>query len=156
MFGGAAVHIYTNARGSSDIDVEHIAAEQLDFADIVITYTDSDGQEKSITVDPTFNSTFGLLHEDYEDDAIPLKATEGTPLEVYLVSALDIAVSKLARMAEIDQTDIIDLAKAGRFSIDEFTVRATEAISYAVANQQTLLSHLSFMENKLREELESE
>ena len=150
VFGGAAVHIYTKVRGSADIDVEHDAAGMVDFSDVVVTYEDDSGSELLLTIDGTFNSTLGPLHEDYTDRAVELFVESSEPLWVYLVSAVDIAISKLDRFAEVDQNDIIALAKAKRFTKSEFKRLAEEAIDYHVGDSGKVSSQLKQILSKIK------
>ncbi|MCA6062510.1 DUF6036 family nucleotidyltransferase [Thalassolituus marinus] len=152
IFGGAALHIHTNARGSSDIDVEFEAAQALELGDITIIYVDDDGLEKTLVVDDTFTPTIsGLLSEYYQDDAIPLFGTDSDPLIAYVVTALDLAVSKLDRLAVDDQTDIISLHQAGKFTAEELREHAEEALIGAVGNERRLKGNIEFMVNQLLE-----
>ena len=152
IFGGAALHIHTNARGSSDIDVEIQAAQALELDDITIIYTDDDGLEKALIVDDTFSPTIsGLLPEYYQDDAIPLFGSDSDPLVAYVVTALDLAVSKLDRLAVDDQADIISLHQAGKFTAEELRKHAEEALIGAVGNERRLKGNIEFMVNQLQE-----
>lgn len=152
IFGGAALHIHTNARGSSDIDVELQAAQALELGDITIIYTDDDGLEKALIVDDTFTPTIsGLLPEYYQDDAIPLFGSDSDPLVAYVVTALDLAVSKLDRLAVDDQADIISLHQASKFTAEELGKHAEEALIGAVGNERRLKGNIEFMANQLLE-----
>jgi len=152
IFGGAALHIHTNARGSSDIDVELQAAQALELGDITIIYTDDDGLEKALIVDDTFTPTIsGLLPEYYQDDAIPLFGSDSDPLVAYVVTALDLAVSKLDRLAVDDQADIISLHQASKFTAEELRKHAEEALIGAVGNERRLKGNIEFMVNQLLE-----
>ncbi|GAB2580631.1 DUF6036 family nucleotidyltransferase [Nitrincola alkalisediminis] len=119
VFGGAAVHIYTNARGSGDIDTELQAAQKMELEEIIIRYEDEEGNEQSVSIDPNFSTGIsGMLADDYQECAVPLMIDKAAPLHVYLVSPLHLAVHKLDRLAEGDQDDIISLASAGRISAE--------------------------------------
>lgn len=132
VFGGAAVHIYTNSRGSHDVDVEFDALPKLESDDVYVKYVDSDGEEKALTFDSTFSPVLGPLHEDYIVNAVPLSESGDSVIWVYLVSALDLAVSKLGRFADHDKADIVALAESDYFTIDEFEGHALEALGYFV------------------------
>lgn len=152
VFGGAAIHIYTNARGSSDIDTEIQASKKLDLEDIIITYVDDNGDQQSVYVDANFNTGIsGMLAEDYEDCAVPLMTDEAAPLHVYLVSPLHLAVHKLDRLAEDDQNDIVALAKAGRITSDQLFEKGMEVASYGIGSQSRLEGNVGYMVNQLRE-----
>ena len=70
------------------------------------------------------------LGPDYKENAIPL-VSEDSVLHIFLVSAVDIAVSKLSRLAEDDLKDIISLYKAERFSLEDFQRVARDAVYYS-------------------------
>lgn len=152
VFGGAAIHIYTNARGSSDIDVELEAVEKIQLEEIIVDYVDEEGNEQSVEIDTNFSTGIsGMLMEGYRDDAIPLKASKDEPLHVFLVSALVLAVHKLDRLATDDQNDIISLAKAGRITSQELYDAGMEALQYAIGGEARLKGNVEFMFRRLAE-----
>lgn len=151
VFGGAAVHIHTNHRGSADIDVELSAVKHLDLSDIVVMFEDEDGEPQILTIDPNFTSTIsGILNENYEDNAILLWDTEDSPLKAYVVAPLDLAVSKLDRLAQNDQDDILALFKRGCFTADRLEEYALEALSYAIGEPTRLHGNIEYMVSQLR------
>ncbi|KXO81703.1 hypothetical protein AYL20_14165 [Acinetobacter venetianus] len=135
IFGGCAVHLYTNARGSNDLDAELIAANRLDINSIILEldpvyFEDPEEGESSLDLDINFNIGLPSLGPDYRENAIPLLEGDSV-LHIFLVSAVDIAVSKLSRLAEDDLKDIISLYKAERFSLEEFQRVARDAVDYS-------------------------
>ncbi len=135
IFGGCAVHLYTNARGSNDLDAELIAANKLDINSIILEldpvyFDDPEAGESSLDFDINFNMGLPSLGPDYKENAIPL-VSEDSVLHIFLVSAVDIAVSKLSRLAEDDLKDIISLYKAERFSLEDFQRVARDAVYYS-------------------------
>ncbi|MFK4705603.1 F420-0:gamma-glutamyl ligase-like protein [Roseateles asaccharophilus] len=129
--GGAAVHLYTGARVSKDLDAEFLA--RVLKPDVVVAYTDSDGTERTVHLDRTYTTTLGLLHEDYLDRS-GLTGWTVPGLEVRVMSPVDLAISKLARWAEHDQADVRSLIDAGLLNRDSFERLANEALSYFVGN----------------------
>jgi len=110
--GGAALHLYTGERVSRDIDAtfsHRIALPE----NLEVAYRDADGAARLLYFDRQYNDTFGLLHEDaYEDSvALALEGLDATALQVRVLSALDLAVSKLGRFSSQDQQDIESLAR---------------------------------------------
>jgi hypothetical protein len=110
--GGAALHLYTGERVSRDIDAtfsQRIALPE----NLEVAYRDADGAARLLYFDRQYNDTLGLLHEDaYEDSvALALEGVDSTALQVRLLSALDLAVSKLGRFSSQDQEDIESLAR---------------------------------------------
>ncbi|WP_086930649.1 DUF6036 family nucleotidyltransferase [Agarilytica rhodophyticola] len=153
IFGGCAMHILTNSRGSGDIDVEfsaarHVKSSELTFNVSPITYT-SQGTKLRLLYDKTFSPTLGPLHEDYQDDAIQIETRMvASPLWLYVVTPADLAVSKLGRFGERDIDDILTLIKVKRLSIDEFVSRANEAAEYYVGNVVAIKNNVSHIQRR--------
>lgn len=118
-----------------DLDIEVEAAEKLNVHSLVLEldnvyFTDPNDGEMQLVMDDTFQiGITPIVSPDYKSRAIPLN--EGNQvLHTYLISAVDIAVSKLSRCATGDVEDILAMYKKGRFSLDEFTEAAEEALEY--------------------------
>lgn len=155
IFGGCAFHIHTNARGSNDIDAEIQAIQFLKKDDILlflqtndIEYLDENNLETNLEFDTGFNTSLASIDPDYEERVIPL--ISNCIVEVYLVSGLDLAISKLARLSDRDIEDIKELFICNKFSIDEFKKSADNALSYYVTPTQ-LQSNINFMTSSLEE-----
>ena len=147
IFGGCALHLHTNARGSSDLDVELAASTQLQLNEIILEldpvfYEDPEVGQSIIVYDDTFSPTLAPLHEDYQEDAIRLDRDDQSPLWVYVVQAIDLAISKLGRYGDQDIDDIHTLFDHG-LDIEQFRQRATEAIGYTPGNTLRLTGNLS-------------
>jgi len=149
IFGGCAFHIHTNARGSNDIDAEIQAISQLKKQDIFlflenndIEFLDINDLETNLEFDSGFNTSIASIDPDYEERVIPL--TSNSIVEVYLVSGLDLAISKLARLSDRDIQDIKELFVYQKFSIDEFKKSADNALSYYATPAQLQLN-INFM-----------
>lgn len=152
IFGGAALHIHTNARGSADIDIEFEASEKLSLDEITVLYIDEHGDERQLLIDDTFSPTIsGLLPENYQDDAIPLYGNADDPLRAFVVTGIDLAITKLDRLGEADQEDIISLYKAGKFTLEALEVHANGALIGVVGNEQRLRGSINFMISRLKE-----
>jgi hypothetical protein len=139
--GGAAVHFYTGARFSEDIDAA-VSARFIPPSDLAVAYRAGDGKLRTLYFDTQYNESFALLHENAHEDAIalPLKGVNPARLQVKLLCPLDLAVSKLARFEESDRRDIGELAKAGLIDAKSLRRRADGALpGYvgAVARVQT-------------------
>jgi hypothetical protein len=135
IFGGAAVHVYTNARYSADLHAQLDALIELSNAqDILVDYEGDNGRPYLLTWDSKFNDAFTLIHPDYRDDAIVLQEKADSPLWIYLASPVDVAVSKVSRFVGIDKADIRLLAERGLITENEFAERAEEALLYWVGN----------------------
>jgi hypothetical protein len=129
--GGAAFHIYTGARYSGDVDATLSKRVIFDAEQLNVSYTDKAGHTRYLYYDTQYSDTLGLMHEDAYDDAIPVKVQGVDPklLAVKLLSPVDLAVSKVARLTDKDREDIRALARAGLFTAKEFKDRALEALS---------------------------
>ncbi|MFB9867354.1 DUF6036 family nucleotidyltransferase [Vreelandella sulfidaeris] len=99
-----------------------------------------------LELDTSFNTTLAPLHEDYEDRVIRLmNQSSVSNVEVYVASALDVAISKLGRFGDRDQNDIQTLLKLPYIDIDEFERLAREAISYYVGDEMRISGNLKVM-----------
>ncbi|HBP0428809.1 TPA: hypothetical protein L5Q11_005023 [Pseudomonas aeruginosa] len=150
VFGGCGVHLLTHSRGSADVDAEIEAARLLREEEILarfdapVFYKDQMGGELTLEFDVNYNTTFGPLHEDYRDRAIPIDGFDGDqPLHIYVAAGVDLAISKLGRYTEQDKADIEALIDCGRVDVEEFVTLAEEAIDYAVGNRSVMLSYLA-------------
>lgn len=127
--GGAALHLYTGARVSRDIDAafsRRIALpEELDVA-----YRDADGAARVLYFDRQCNDSLALLHEDAYDDSVPLSLSgiDAAVLDVRLLSPVDLAVSKIGRYSSQDREDITALARRKLITAAAIRRRAEEAL----------------------------
>lgn len=137
LFGGAAIHLYTQARTSRDVDAE---LTWYDDNGIIVYYSDETG-EHILALDTNFNTGLVVLHPDYKADAIPLKCPPDSPLWVYVVAPVDLAVSKIKRFVEIDREDIRKLAEVGLVSPEDFERRVNEAVLYYHHPDDVLLKY---------------
>ena len=126
LAGGMAVHLYTASRVTTDVDAEFGSRVFLP-SDLVVDVRLEDGTRELLYFDTNYNASFALMHEDYLADAIALDV--GVPqISLYVLSPLDLAVSKIARWADNDKEDIADLVRLGLTTADEIEQRATQAI----------------------------
>jgi Nucleotidyltransferase of unknown function (DUF6036) len=137
--GGAAMHFYTGERISNDVDAVFSKRIALP-ADLEIAYRDPDGAARLLYFDRQYNDTFALLHENAHDDSVPLtlKEIDASVLDVRLLSALDLAVSKISRFSSQDRSDITALAKHGLIKSAALRRRSLEAMGNHVGNLDTL------------------
>ena len=156
IFGWCAFHIHTNARGSNDIDAEIKAISLLKKEDIFlflenndIEFLDTNNLETNLEFDSGFNTSLASIDPDYDERVIAL--AYDSIVEVYLVSGLDLAVSKLARLSDRDIQDIQELYRKNKFSIEEFKKSANNAKDYYATPEQ-LDSNICFMVSLLSEE----
>jgi hypothetical protein len=96
-----------------------------------------DGSTEDIYFDSNFSTTLGLIHEDYQDDSLPVElGLQHITLRV--LSPVDLAVSKISRLADPDKEDIRDLVLAGLTGVDEIAARAEEALGSYIGNTSSL------------------
>jgi len=127
--GGAALHLYTGERVSRDIDAtfsHRIALPE----NLEVAYRDADGAARLLYFDRQYNDTLGLMHEDANDDSIPLtlQGIDSNVLDVRLLSALDLAVSKIGRFSSQDRDDITTLARRKLIGSAALRKRAEDAL----------------------------
>jgi hypothetical protein len=110
--GGAALHLYTGERVSRDVDATFSRRIALP-ENLEVAYRDADGAARLLYFDRQFNDTLSLLHEDAYNDSVPLllEGSDSRVLEIRLLSAVDLAVSKLGRFSGQDRDDIATLAR---------------------------------------------
>lgn len=98
-------------------------------ADLEVAYRDADGQARLLYFDRQYNDTLGLLHEDAHAESVhlPLQGVDERVLDVRLLSPPDLAVSKIARLADHDRSDIVALVERGLVDPTALRNRAAEA-----------------------------
>jgi len=136
--GGAAMHFYTGERMSNDVDA--VFSKRIALPnDLEVTYQDPDGAARLLYFDRQYNDTVALMHEDAHDDSVPLtlKGIDASILDVRLLSALDLAVSKISRFSSQDRDDIITLAKRGLIRSAALRRRSEQAMEGYVGNLDT-------------------
>jgi hypothetical protein len=137
--GGAALHFYTGERTSRDIDASFSHRIMLP-ENLEASYRDADGGARLLYFDRQYNETFALMHEDARQDSVPLSlhGIDATVLDVRLLSALDLAVSKISRLSSQDREDIAALARHGLIRSRALRRRAEEALRGYVGNLDVL------------------
>lgn len=150
LAGGLAVHLYTGARVTTDVDAEYSARIYIP-ADITTEVVFEDGEKRVLYFDTNYNSTFALMHEDYQQDSIPVDIGIGN-IQVRVLSPADLAVSKISRLAEVDREDIIDLARHGLITADAVEKRALAALTGYVGGVNMLRLNIKEVVELVRRE----
>jgi hypothetical protein len=137
--GGAAMHFYTGERISNDVDAMFSKRIALP-SDLEVAYQDPDGAARLLYFDRQYNDTFALMHENAHDDSVPLtlKGIDASILNVRLLSALDLAVSKISRFSSQDRDDITSLGKHGLIRSAALRRRSEQAMENYVGDLDTL------------------
>jgi hypothetical protein len=146
--GGAALHMYTGERVSRDIDASFSHRIALP-ENLEVAYRDADGAARLLYFDRQYNDMLGLMHEDAQDDSVPLtlEGVDANILEVRLLSALDLAVSKLGRFSSQDRDDIASLARRTLISSTKLRRRAQEALTGYVGDTTRLQGSIEMAVN---------
>ena len=137
LTGGGAVHYYCNSRVSDDVDLIMQYTVKIP-EDLFVIWQNDEGTLEQVHYDYTYNSTFGLLHEDYEDRAVHM-ITIDEKFEINLLSPVDLIISKLTRFAQNDEEDIANIIKTGKVDKDELFELATDAINVGVGFQKNFV-----------------
>jgi len=134
LTGGGAVHYYCNSRVSDDVDLIMQYAVNVP-SDLFVVWLNDKGTLEQVHYDHTYNSTLGLMHEDYEDRAVHM-ITIDEKFEINLLSPVDLIISKLIRFAQNDDEDIQNIIKTGKVNKDELFELASDAINVGVGFQK--------------------
>jgi hypothetical protein len=134
--GGMAVHLYTAARVTTDVDAE-FSKRFIVPGDLLVETTTGN----MLYLDANYNSTFALMHEDYLDDAVRVPM-DTDHIEVFVLSPVDLVVSKIARLSGPDMGDIQSLIWTLKITADEIQKRAEEAMHGYIGNMSALQLNL--------------
>jgi hypothetical protein len=140
LAGGMAVHLYTGKRVTGDVDAE-FGGRILLPQDLAVVVTLEDGEEHVVYLDTNYNPTFALMHEDYQSDSWPLDLGLDQ-IRVSVLSPVDLAVSKIARLADNDREDIRELVVLGLTDAEAIEKRANQAIGGYVGGMEMLKLNL--------------
>jgi hypothetical protein len=122
-------------------DVDAVFSKRIALpTDLEVTYQDPDGAARLLYFDRQYNDTFALMHQDAHDDSVPLtlKGIDASILDVRLLSALDLAVSKISRFSSQDRDDIATLARHGLIKSTPLRRRSEQAMENYVGNLDAL------------------
>jgi hypothetical protein len=127
--GGAALHLLTGARVTEDVDAT-FSKRVLLSDEIAASYRDPDGRARMVYLDRNYNDTLGLLHEEAYEDSLPVDVPgiDRRLVEVRVLNAVDLAVTKLARFGDQDREDIRLLAREGLIDARALRRRAEAAL----------------------------
>jgi hypothetical protein len=129
--GGSAVHFYSGSRVSDDVDI--ILSHTVNIPkDLTVIWIDNDDNINQVAYDYTYNPTLGLMHEDYEDRAKLIKAID-SKFEIYLLSPIDLIISKISRYASNDEKDIENIIDKCDIDKNELYNLAKDTINISVA-----------------------
>jgi hypothetical protein len=157
LFGGCAIHLHIGNRVSNDIDAELEPIQKLKSATLeaaikAVGFDDEEGDYCTVDFDGNFNPTIAPIHPDYKERSSLLYTTKSKLVFLYLVSAVDIAVSKLGRFESVDQEDIINLFQNKMFTMEDFRETAEEAKNYCGVATDKLGFNIRMAIDLLKEE----
>jgi hypothetical protein len=141
LAGGAAVHFYTGARMTDDVDAV-FSKKLLVPSDLAAIYRDSEGKARSVYFDASYNESYALLHEDAHRDALRLGLEGIVGVRIHVLQPVDLAISKLARFSEIDRNDILRLAGDGLITSKALRRRAESALPGYIGNADAVRASL--------------
>lgn len=141
--GGVAVNFYTGSRVTMDVGASFSKRIMLP-EDLIFAYEGPEGKLLSVHLDRNYNPTFAIMHEDYEDDALIVEGSEfqDRKIELRVLSPVDLALSKIARLEGPDREDITALAEMNLIYPEAMADRANEAIGNYVGNMDRVKSNL--------------
>ena len=136
LAGGMALHFHCGARFTEDVDATFSARLLLPLNELTVDYRREDGTPSALYFDANYNDTFALMHPDYRKNAVEWQGigNETRLVQLFVLTPLDLAVSKLSRFSPQDRADIALLASRGLFTAEELRRYALEALDYYVGN----------------------
>jgi hypothetical protein len=144
LAGGLAVHYYTRARYTHDIDASFSQRLILPYKELIANFT-VNGERSVLFFDQNYNPSFALLHPDYQADAKEWQGlgNETRVVKLHVLAPVDLATSKLLRFSEQDRLDIDAFAQAGLVTAPALRARANQALDYYIGNKESLLLNVA-------------
>ena len=146
--GGAAMHLMTGECVSEDIDAVFSRRMALP-ENLEVAYRDADGAARLLYFDRQYSDTPGLMHDDAHEDSVALVLDGVDPgvIDVRLLSPLDLAVSRIGRLADQDRDDIAVLVRRGLVRPARLRERAGEAAAGYVGDLNRLQTSIDIAVN---------
>jgi hypothetical protein len=147
LAGGMAVNFYCGTRYTEDVDAFFSHKVLLPFEDMIVDYQRADGSMSFIYLDQNYSPTFSPMHGDFARASVLWAApcAAASHVKLFVLSAVDLAVSKLARFAEQDIDDVLSLAQAGLFTVAELRERAEQAVATCIGNTAAIQSEIELI-----------
>jgi hypothetical protein len=145
LAGGMAVNFYCGSRYTEDVDAFY--TRRVHMGPCEVSYRHRDGNPSFLYLDNNYNPTFGLLHENHDRDAVEWTGigNEKRKIHLYVLSPVDLAVTKISRFSTQDREDVLALACAGLFSADELRSRATEALGDFIGDRAPVMTGIELI-----------
>lgn len=141
LHGGIGVYLYTGKRLTTDVDAVFDARHVGIPNDLALTVELADGASQLLYLDPGHNPFWSPLHPDHKQDALSLELGLKY-FRFYVLSPLDLAVSKISRFSAIDQEDIKSLVAHGLVTAAETERRAMSIIGGDIKDSSGLNTKL--------------
>ena len=158
LFGGCAIHLHIGSRASNDVDAELETIQKLkpltniETAIKAVSFDDENGDYCMLDFDGNFNPTIAPIDPDYKNRSSLVYTTKLKLVSLYLVSAVDIAVSNLPSFETVDRKDIINLFQHKLFTLKDFEETTEEALNYCGVSANKLKFNIDMAINILQEE----
>jgi hypothetical protein len=145
LAGGMAVNFYCGTRYTEDVDAFY--TRRVHVGPCEVSYKHKDGKPSFLYLDNNYNPTFGLLHEYHERNAAEWTGigNERRKIHLYVLSPVDLAVTKISRYSDQDREDILALSSAGLFSADQLRNRATEALRDYIGDRSPVMTSIELI-----------
>ena len=142
LTGGMLVYLYTGLERSYYIEGEF--SHKVYITDgMSLLYTNEKGGERQIRFNKNDSSRFNLMHPNYLQDALLMPFDHLQNMQVYGLQAVDLCVSKIARLSSIDIEDIQLLVKNGLCHPTEIQERAQAALEEYMGDLSQFKDNLS-------------
>ena len=151
LAGGLAVNYYCGTRFTQDVDASFSKRILLPVSEMVFEYAKPGGQTATLYLDGQYNTSYAVLHKDFELDAQEWEGigNEQRILRLKVLAPVDLATSKLLRFLDHDQSDILALAAEGLIDSERLRLRTNGALSYFVGNTNSVRTSLDLMCKKM-------
>jgi hypothetical protein len=145
LAGGMAVNFHCGSRYTEDVDAFY--TRRLHVGPCQVNYTHKDGSPSFLYLDNNYNPTFGLLHENHDRDAVEWTGigNERRMILLYVLSPVDLAVTKISRYSLQDREDILALANADLFSDEQLRKRAIEALHDYIGDRAPVMTSIELI-----------
>jgi uncharacterized nucleotidyltransferase DUF6036 len=140
-----AVNYYCGTRYTEDVDAFY--NRRVHVGPCEVNYRHKDGNPSFLYLDNNYNPSFGLLHEHHDRDAVEWSGigNEKRKLHLYVLSPVDLAVTKMSRYSPQDREDILSLASLGLFSADQLLKRSIEALVDFVGDRAPVMTSIELV-----------
>ncbi len=151
LAGGMAVNYYCGTRYTADVDASFSRKILLPTEELIVHYQKADGDWAYLYFDTNFSLSLALMHENYAENVIDYQEinTIQRSVAVFVLSPVDLALSKIARFSDQDVADILALATDGYFTADALNNRANEALKYYIGNIATVRHSIDMVCEKI-------